>query len=78
MRSLRSILMKLEHFENVKDVYEKRPNFQNLMVAKGLKYKKKHGIQEKKIEEFILICTFRFEFSPNCTDQKFKKKKKTI
>ena len=29
--------MKLEHFKNVKDVYEKRRNFQNLMVAKGLK-----------------------------------------
>ena len=28
--------MKLEHFENVKNVCEKRRNFQNLMVAKGL------------------------------------------
>ena len=35
-KSLRLILMKLEHFENVKDAYEKRRNFQNLMVAKGL------------------------------------------
>ena len=26
----------LEHYENVKNVYEKRRNFQNLMVAKGL------------------------------------------
>ena len=39
LRSLRPVLMKLEHFENVQDVYEKRRNFQNLMgMVKEISY----------------------------------------
>ena len=46
--------MKLEHFENVKDVDEERRNFQNLMVAKGLtNHKNEEGGGFRSVAKFM-------------------------
>ena len=52
MRSLRPILKKLGHFENVKIVYGKRRNFQNLLIEKGLK---NPGYWDFKNFDFVVV-----------------------